>query len=93
MREEYEKVYSEIFPFWKKITEEDKNYICDNCGYVYYSEDLQFALNEDGKSYCVTGFSGTESEVIIPSYYNHLPVTVIASNAFVRFIPFSSTKK
>lgn len=30
MREEYEKVYSEIFPFWKNISEEDREYICDN---------------------------------------------------------------
>ncbi|MBR6557576.1 MAG: Crp/Fnr family transcriptional regulator [Clostridia bacterium] len=36
MREEYEKVYSEIFPFWKKITEEDKNYICDNSTAISY---------------------------------------------------------
>ncbi|MBQ8904542.1 MAG: Crp/Fnr family transcriptional regulator [Oscillospiraceae bacterium] len=26
----FEPVYREIFPFWNKISEEDKNYICDN---------------------------------------------------------------
>jgi len=33
-------------------------------------------------SYAVTGFNGTESEIVIPYKYRNLPVTTIAKNAF-----------
>ncbi|MBR5454067.1 MAG: Crp/Fnr family transcriptional regulator, partial [Clostridia bacterium] len=36
MREEYEKVYSDIFPFWESITDEDREYICDNSVAISY---------------------------------------------------------
>ena len=35
-----------------------------------------------GGSYSVTGYEGTDTEVIIPETYRGLPVTVIAENAF-----------
>jgi hypothetical protein len=38
-----------------------------------------FTLNEEGTEYSVTGYTGSDSEVIIPAIYNGLPVTSIAS--------------
>lgn len=42
------------------------------------SEGLEFELNDDGQSYYVSGIGTcTDNEVVIPSYYNDLPVTDI----------------
>ncbi len=35
-RSMFEPVYKDIFPFWNEITQEDKNYICDNSLAVTY---------------------------------------------------------
>ena len=47
------------------------------------SEGLEYELNEDGKGYAVTGI-GTckDTNLIIPSTYNNLPVTSIGNSAF-----------
>ena len=49
------------------------------------SPSLEFTLNEDKSSYSVTDI-GTykDTNVIIPSIYNGLPVTSIGNNAFLR---------
>lgn len=46
------------------------------------SEGLAFLVNSDGKSMRVKAYNGSESKVVIPSYYNSLPVTTIDINAF-----------
>ena len=47
------------------------------------SEGLSFALNNDGASYAVTGIGTcTDTDVVIPSQYNGLPVTSIGYEAF-----------
>ena len=47
------------------------------------SEGLEFSINEDGVSYSVTGIgSCTDTDIIIPSEYNGLPVTSIGDGAF-----------
>ena len=46
------------------------------------TEGLVYTLNDDGESYSVTGYTGTETNVKIPSYYNYLPVTAIGDYAF-----------
>ena len=50
-----------------------------------YSEGLEYTLNEDGESYSVTGI-GTckDTEIVIPSSYNDLPVTSIGEEAFEK---------
>ena len=50
---------------------------------VKVSEGLKFTLNDDGASYSVTG-KGTclDTDVVIPSSYNDLPVTSIGDSAF-----------
>lgn len=42
---------------------------------------FEFELNEDGASYALVGMENVKGEVVVPSTYNGLPVTKIASNA------------
>ena len=58
------------------------DYVCVVCDYNYYTEGLVFALSDDGNSYIVEKYSGTDTSVIIPSVYNGLPVTTIDWHAF-----------
>lgn len=64
-----------------------KNGVCIRCGLCdetkSASEGLEFALNSDKQSYSVVGI-GTcqDTELIIPSVHNGLPVTSIRSYAF-----------
>ena len=48
-----------------------------------FSEGLEYELNDDGKGYTVSG-KGTckDTNLIIPSTYNNLPVTSIGDRAF-----------
>lgn len=58
------------------------NNICEHCGKEYGST-LLFALNMDGESYRVQGIGDFKGkDLIIPSTYKGLPVTVIGDNAF-----------
>lgn len=73
--------------------------ICNDGKLVYHSSDpnaepeeipmkktegLEFTLNDDGKSYSLTGVGTcTDTDVVIPSTYNGKPVTNIAEDAFV----------
>ena len=46
-------------------------------------DELSFALNSDGQSYCVNGMgSCNDSDLVIPAEYNGLPVTRISDRAF-----------
>ena len=48
------------------------------------SEGLEYALNEDGQSYSVVGIGTcTDTELVIPSTYQGLPVTAIGDMAFI----------
>ncbi len=61
------------------------------------TENIEYAVSEDGKSAAVTRYSGSAQNVVIASEYNGLPVTVIGKNAFSGkdiasvFIPDSIT--
>ena len=65
---------------------------CSECGKILKHQSvipaleiingLKYRLNDDNASYSVTGFSYTDKNLIIPSYYNGLPVTRIEKNAF-----------
>ena len=60
------------------------NYKCIICGVEYsVAESLDLALSEDGTYYIVVGY-GTclEVDLVIPSYYNGLPIKEIANYAF-----------
>ena len=48
----------------------------------YAFASLVFTLNNDGTGYIVSNYSGTLKSVVIPPYYNDLPVVGISSDAF-----------
>ncbi|MBQ8341805.1 MAG: leucine-rich repeat domain-containing protein [Clostridia bacterium] len=48
-----------------------------------YFEGLEYVLSTDGLSYTVTGYFGDiGEELILPCFYNNLPVTAIGEGAF-----------
>ena len=64
---------------------------CKMCGelletgilYATGSRGISYVLNEDKKSYSVAGIGAcTDKDVIIPEFYNKMPVTCIADKAF-----------
>ena len=57
------------------------NNVCA-CGYEYYSKGLRFILSNDGASYIVDGGTWNDTEPVIPSKYNNLPVVEIGTGAF-----------
>lgn len=57
--------------------------ICTICGNKVATSGLIYKLNEDKKSYYVSEYIGIDANVRIPSMYNGLYVTYIASSAFL----------
>ena len=75
--------------YWDKDTGSYTVYCTDGTiakdGTITYhpSEGLEFTLNYDGESYSVTGIGTcTDTDIVIPSAYNNLPVTAIEARAF-----------
>ena len=60
------------------------NGVCKHCGTENPTVGLQYTLNSDETGYVVSGYSGSATEVIIPSTYEGLPVTGIGEAAFVN---------
>ena len=57
--------------------------VCSVCEIPKPSEGLAYKLNNSRTAYSVTGIGTcTDTEVIIPSVYNSLPVTSVAESAF-----------
>ncbi|MCI2068568.1 MAG: leucine-rich repeat protein [Bacilli bacterium] len=52
--------------------------------YLKATYGLEYTLSSDGKSYAVSGYYGSATEVIIPTTYKLLPVTAIGVNAFIN---------
>ncbi len=61
----------------------NNEYVCIDCGHYYYTEGLQFELSSFS-SYSVVGYSGSDSNIIIPAFYEGLAVEEINSNAFIN---------
>lgn len=74
----------------KNAVEEKHNFkgtVCSECKYeVFPTQGLEYTLNGDGKSYTVTGFgTATDTDLVIFSTYNGLPVTSIGKDAFKSY--------
>ena len=62
-----------------------KDNICVICGEDNFSKGLEYELNFGGMSYSVVGIgSCTDTDIIIPGFYEDLPVTSIDFGAFYR---------
>ncbi len=59
-----------------------QNNTCTVCGAIYNPPGTTFALNEDENSYALVTLGATSGDVVIPTTYRGLPVTVIRSSAF-----------
>ena len=46
------------------------------------TKDFTFTLNAGGDGYVVTGYTGSESTVTVPDWYNSLPITEVGASAF-----------
>ena len=68
--------------------------IAKNGTATYYSigvEGLEFTLNAQGTSYSITGIGICNvKDIVLPSTYNHLPVTSIGDYAFYNCKSFTS---
>ncbi|MBO5869394.1 MAG: bacterial Ig-like domain-containing protein, partial [Clostridia bacterium] len=49
-----------------------------------YTEGLEFSLSDDGTYYIVSDYTGTATEVVIPSEYKGIPVASIRYSAFAE---------
>ena len=43
-------VYKEIFPFWEKISETDRDYICENSYVITYSKGIMASSTQEAES-------------------------------------------
>lgn len=96
--EQRETDYYHIFGQWvivKEATTTEEGLeegTCQSCGkkvtrtidkIIKESEGLEYTLNDDGKSYSVTGIGTcTDTDLVIPLKFNELPVTKIGYEAF-----------
>ena len=60
------------------------------CGKKPATKELKYTLNDDGKSYTVTGISTSVADIVIAAEYNGKPVTSIGSAAFYNCWPLKS---
>ena len=65
--------------------------VCSVCGAHEPSVGLEYALNHDGTGYSVQGMgSCTDTDIVIPSAYNGLPVTSVGESAFYNCTALTS---
>lgn len=69
-----------IAPF---VTVMDSNSITASAAEVT-ADGLKYEVNEDGNAITITGYSGTSSDVVIPSKIKDVPVTAIGEDVFYR---------
>ena len=69
----------------QEVIEAGHNYvegICNKCGDNSLTNNIVFTLSDDGESYCVSDYTGNDTELVIPATYNGKPVTSIKRAAF-----------
>lgn len=71
----------------QEVIEASHNYIdnvCSKCGFNCVTQGFIFALSNDGESYYINGYEGTDKDIVIPAMYNEKPVIGIADRMFSR---------
>ena len=56
------------------------------------TEGLQYSLSDDGSYYLVSGYTGTEGNIVIGKRYNNKPIKAIADKAFERRLDIVAIK-
>lgn len=72
-----------------QLTEGVKTYTCAGCGATKTESVptlIEFTLNADGASYSVTGYTGTDTALLIPTMKGGLPITAIQSGILLPVI-------
>ena len=72
----------EVIPATGHSLEKGKCTLCDYRDPTYGSKGLKYTLSEDGKSYVVKKGTCSDSDIVIPSIYQNLPVKSIGDSAF-----------
>ena len=86
-----------------EFKETETGFVCEICGYVkpkelknITEEDLIFELNNDNKSYAVTGINIDDVRKVytvdIPNTHNNLPVTVLDDSLFSNYTNLINAK-
>ncbi|MBR3806207.1 MAG: leucine-rich repeat domain-containing protein [Clostridia bacterium] len=59
---------------------------CENCGYIPFSQGLEYTLSSDGTYYIVTGLGTcTDRDIVVPLEYNSKPVRELGVTAFTTW--------
>ena len=75
-------VEREVLP--ARHTADDEG-MCTVCGEVAYTKGLVFELINNRTAYMIDRYQGDSVDVVVPNFYNGLPVTKIDGGAFTRF--------
>ena len=62
---------------------------CTTCQ-SYKDEGVHFTFDDSSSTYIVTGYTGSETEIILPSVYKGYPVTGIGASAFYYCMSLTS---
>lgn len=69
---------------WQEYTLELKDIFVYAEYILTFKDEFRYKLSTDKTYYTVTGYSGTEDYIIVPSEHNGLPVKVVGENAFLN---------
>lgn len=68
-----------------QCVDENQDRICDECNEIFYSTGFVFNKNSDNQGYTIVGIGNCrDSNIVIPRFYNNLPITKIAASAFAN---------
>lgn len=61
-----------------------ENGVCIRCGESQYpaTEGLKYQLNSEGNAYMISGYDGSDLNVVMPNFHNGRPVVEIGAEAF-----------
>ena len=78
----------------QEVTEASHDYvgnICSKCGFNSETNGIKYELSEDGESYSIVKYKGTDTDLTIPSVYNGKPVLLYGMQANPTYFPSNLT--